>query len=100
MREREILKMSAKKIDWSKTNMEYRYLGRTGLKVSALSLGAWTTYGGTSDQNTCGEVSDVFVFVFVTHTITHTHTHIDCYYITSHIDCAYHTHTHTYTHKL
>ena len=48
-------------IDWSKTGMEYRHLGRTGLKVSALSLGAWTTYGGTSDQNTCGEVRRRFV---------------------------------------
>lgn len=35
--------------------MEYRHLGRTGLKVSALSLGAWTTYGGTEDQKTCAE---------------------------------------------
>ncbi|MBP0635912.1 aldo/keto reductase [Cupriavidus sp. AcVe19-6a] len=26
--------------------MEYRRLGRAGLKVSALSLGAWVTYGG------------------------------------------------------
>jgi voltage-dependent potassium channel beta subunit len=26
--------------------MEYRHLGRSGLKVSALSLGAWVTYGG------------------------------------------------------
>ena len=26
--------------------MEYRFLGKTGLKVSALSLGAWVTYGG------------------------------------------------------
>ena len=25
--------------------MEYRYLGRSGLKVSALSLGAWVTFG-------------------------------------------------------
>lgn len=25
--------------------MEYRYLGKSGLKVSALSLGAWVTYG-------------------------------------------------------
>ena len=25
--------------------MEYRYLGRSGLQVSALSLGAWVTYG-------------------------------------------------------
>lgn len=26
--------------------MEYRFLGRSGLKISALSLGAWVTYGG------------------------------------------------------
>jgi voltage-dependent potassium channel beta subunit len=26
--------------------MEYRFLGKSGLKVSALSLGAWVTYGG------------------------------------------------------
>eukprot|EP01101_Sappina_pedata_P012791 TRINITY_DN89_c0_g1_i2.p1 TRINITY_DN89_c0_g1~~TRINITY_DN89_c0_g1_i2.p1 ORF type:complete len:378 (-),score=173.63 TRINITY_DN89_c0_g1_i2:101-1153(-) len=26
--------------------MEYRFLGRTGLRVSVLSLGAWVTYGG------------------------------------------------------
>jgi len=26
--------------------MEYRFLGRTGLKVSAISLGGWLTYGG------------------------------------------------------
>jgi voltage-dependent potassium channel beta subunit len=26
--------------------MEYRYLGKSGLQVSALSLGAWVTYGG------------------------------------------------------
>jgi len=25
--------------------MEYRYLGRSGLKVSALSFGAWVTFG-------------------------------------------------------
>lgn len=28
------------------SNMEYRFLGASGLKVSALSLGAWVTYGG------------------------------------------------------
>ena len=27
------------------TEMEYRFLGRSGLKISALSLGAWVTYG-------------------------------------------------------
>jgi len=26
--------------------MQYRFLGRTGLKVSAISLGGWLTYGG------------------------------------------------------
>lgn len=30
----------------STSNMEYRILGRTGLKVSALSLGGWITFGG------------------------------------------------------
>eukprot|EP00940_MAST-03C_sp_MAST-3C-sp2_P001811 g1811.t1 len=42
-------------VDWGKTNMEYRKLGGTGLKVSALSLGAWTTYGGTEDEKRCYE---------------------------------------------
>jgi voltage-dependent potassium channel beta subunit len=31
--------------------MEYRFLGKTGLKVSALSLGAWVTYGGQVGEN-------------------------------------------------
>ena len=31
----------------------YRSLGRTGLKVSVLSLGAWTTFGGTAAEKTC-----------------------------------------------
>lgn len=26
--------------------MEYRFLGRSGLKVSAIGLGGWVTYGG------------------------------------------------------
>lgn len=30
--------------------MEYRRLGRAGIKVSALSLGAWVTYGGQVGQ--------------------------------------------------
>ena len=37
-------------LDWSKTDMIYNSLGRSGLKVSALSLGAWVTYGGTHDD--------------------------------------------------
>lgn len=31
--------------------MEYRFLGRSGLKVSALSLGGWLTYGGHIDED-------------------------------------------------
>jgi len=30
--------------------MKYNHLGKTGLKVSALSLGAWVTYGGTEAE--------------------------------------------------
>ncbi|KAJ0321618.1 hypothetical protein COL154_002322 [Colletotrichum chrysophilum] len=29
--------------------MEYRFLGRSGLQVSAISLGGWLTYGGHVD---------------------------------------------------
>jgi len=32
--------------------MEYRRLGKAGIKVSALSLGAWVTYGGQVGQDT------------------------------------------------
>jgi voltage-dependent potassium channel beta subunit len=32
--------------------MEYRYLGKSGLQVSALSLGAWVTMGGQIDDQT------------------------------------------------
>ena len=32
--------------------MEYRFLGRSGLKISALSLGAWVTYGGQVGEET------------------------------------------------
>jgi aryl-alcohol dehydrogenase-like predicted oxidoreductase len=31
--------------------MNYRSLGRTGLRVSELSLGSWTTYGGSVDES-------------------------------------------------
>ncbi|KAF3916619.1 hypothetical protein ABW20_dc0103910 [Dactylellina cionopaga] len=30
--------------------MEYRYLGRSGLKISAISLGGWLTYGGYAEN--------------------------------------------------
>jgi voltage-dependent potassium channel beta subunit len=35
--------------------MEYRFLGRSGLKISALSLGAWVTYGGQVGEQTAIE---------------------------------------------
>ena len=35
--------------------MEYRRLGKAGLKVSALSLGAWVTYGGQVGEQTAEE---------------------------------------------
>ena len=35
--------------------MEYRYLGKSGLQVSALSLGAWVTMGGQVDESTSYE---------------------------------------------
>ena len=35
--------------------MEYRYLGKSGLQVSALSLGAWVTMGGQIDDDTAFE---------------------------------------------
>ena len=35
--------------------MEYRHLGKSGLKVSALSLGAWVTMGSQIGQDTTAE---------------------------------------------
>jgi voltage-dependent potassium channel beta subunit len=35
--------------------VEYRFLGRSGLKISALSLGAWVTYGGQVGEETALE---------------------------------------------
>ena len=35
--------------------MEYRYLGNSGLKVSALSFGAWVTFGPQLDVDKAGE---------------------------------------------
>jgi voltage-dependent potassium channel beta subunit len=35
--------------------MEYRYLGASGLQVSALSLGSWVTYGGQTGEDTAYE---------------------------------------------
>lgn len=35
--------------------MEYRYLGKSGIQVSVLSLGSWATYGVKSEQDACTE---------------------------------------------
>lgn len=34
----------------SENKMQYRFLGRSGLQVSAISLGGWLTYGGHVDE--------------------------------------------------
>ncbi|KAK5349630.1 hypothetical protein LTS03_005537 [Exophiala xenobiotica] len=31
---------------FNRANMKYRFLGRTGLRVSEISLGSWITFGG------------------------------------------------------
>ncbi|HEX9745806.1 MAG TPA: aldo/keto reductase [bacterium] len=38
--------------------MEYRYLGKTGLQVSALSFGAWVTFGNQLDDDAAYECMD------------------------------------------
>ncbi|MHA2246237.1 MAG: aldo/keto reductase family protein [Candidatus Hodarchaeales archaeon] len=35
--------------------MEYRHVGKTGLKISEISLGAWLTYGGSQDKDNSRE---------------------------------------------
>lgn len=37
----------------SAPKMEYRFLGRTGLKVSAIALGGWITHGGHVADGMC-----------------------------------------------
>src|SRR4030043_1491149 len=39
--------------------MEYRYLGKSGLQVSSLSLGAWVTMGGQIDEDTSIECMQI-----------------------------------------
>jgi len=36
--------------------MEYRRMGRTGLKLSAISLGAWVTFGAQVDERAAAEI--------------------------------------------
>lgn len=38
--------------------MKYRKLGRTGLKVSEISLGSWLTYGNSTEKATAIEIID------------------------------------------
>jgi voltage-dependent potassium channel beta subunit len=38
------------------TDMQYRYLGHSGLQVSALSLGSWVTFGNQLDHHKAYEV--------------------------------------------
>jgi len=38
--------------------MKYRKLGRTGLKVSEISLGSWLTYGNTTDTQQAEKIID------------------------------------------
>ncbi|MEH7484190.1 aldo/keto reductase family protein [Neobacillus drentensis] len=41
--------------------MEYRRLGRTGLKVSEISLGSWLTYGGyVEEQNAAASIDKAY----------------------------------------
>lgn len=39
--------------------MEYRHLGKAGIRVSALSLGAWVTYGGQVGEDTAAQCMQV-----------------------------------------
>lgn len=41
------------------TNMQYRFLGRSGLQVSAISLGGWLTYGGHVDEGKSSFVAHI-----------------------------------------
>jgi voltage-dependent potassium channel beta subunit len=41
--------------------MEYHYLGRSGLQVSALSLGAWVTYGGQVGEEVAYQCMDAAI---------------------------------------
>jgi hypothetical protein len=45
--------------------MTYRFLGRSGLQVSTVSLGGWLTYGGHVEKGTifhsCGRLATCLV---------------------------------------
>jgi len=45
--------MSQPEVPKDLPEMEYRFLGKSGLQISAISLGGWLTYGGhVGDDNT------------------------------------------------
>jgi predicted oxidoreductase len=45
--------MSQSEVPKDLPEMEYRFVGRSGLQISAISLGGWLTYGGhVGDDNT------------------------------------------------
>jgi voltage-dependent potassium channel beta subunit len=48
--------MDSLNIHREEPRMEYRRMGRTGLKLSAISLGAWVTFGAQIDERTAGEI--------------------------------------------
>jgi len=39
--------------------MEYKYLGKSGLQVSSLSLGSWLTFGNQINDTTAGKLMDL-----------------------------------------
>lgn len=54
--------------------MEYRFLGRSGLQVSAISLGGWLTFGGHVEK---GKIADLFVYTI--HQLTLQREHVCLY---------------------
>jgi aryl-alcohol dehydrogenase-like predicted oxidoreductase len=45
--------MSQPEVPKDLPEMEYRFVGKSGLQISAISLGGWLTYGGhVGDDNT------------------------------------------------
>lgn len=47
--------------------MEYRYLGPSGLQVSAISLGGWLTYGGHVENGKQLQVNDYSLYLKLQH---------------------------------